>query len=85
MANMVTQHLDQAIFAEFYGWAVTSDILFVAMEYFPLQDLGKHLKEGTPDEEGAKKITSDVLLGLKFMHSEGIIHRDLKPEVRTIP
>ncbi len=78
---MVAQHLDQTIFGKFYGWAVTGEILFLAMEYFPLKDLGKHLKEGIPDEEGAKKITSDVLMGLKFMHAEGIIHRDLKPEV----
>ena len=52
------------------------------MEYFPLRDLKRHIESRTVNEEEAKKIVHDVLVGLKIMHAEGIVHRDLKPEVR---
>ena len=52
------------------------------MEYFPLRDLKRHIKARIVDEEEAKKIVYDLLVGLKIMHAEGIVHRDLKPEVR---
>jgi serine/threonine protein kinase len=56
--------------------------LFLAMEYFPLRDFKRHIEASTVDEEEAKKIVFDLLVGLKIMHAEGIVHRDLKPEVR---
>ena len=52
------------------------------MEYFPLRDFKRHIEASGVNEEEAKKIVCDLLVGLKIMHAEGIVHRDLKPEVR---
>jgi hypothetical protein len=52
------------------------------MEYFPLGDFKRHIEASRVNEEEAKKIVYDLLVGLKIMHAEGIVHRDLKPEVR---
>jgi serine/threonine protein kinase len=82
LADSVTQHDNCAIFPEFYGYAMNSSTLFMAMEYFPHRDLKRHIEAGTMDEQEAKEIVYDILLGLKVMHAEGIVHRDLKLEVR---
>jgi serine/threonine protein kinase len=77
-----TQHNDRAVFGEFYGYSMNNKSLFLAMEYFPLRDLKRQIEATIVDEEEAKKIVYDLLVGLKIMHAEGIVHRDLKPEVR---
>ena len=64
--------------------------MFLAMEYMPLGDLEKNLKElensPTPTrpplpEEDVQEISRQILEGLKIMHAEGFAHRDLKPQV----
>jgi serine/threonine protein kinase len=82
LTDSATQHGDCAVFGEFYGYAKNDDTLFLAMEYFPHKDLKGHIGAGPMDEQEAKKIVHDILVGLKIMHAEGIVHRDLKPEVR---
>ena len=82
LIGSVTQHNDHAVFGEFYGYSMNNNSLFLAMEYFPLRDLKRQIEATMVDEEEAKKIVYDLLVGLKIMHAEGIVHRDLKPEVR---
>ena len=82
LTDSVTQHNDRAVFGEFYGYSMNNKSLFLAMEYFPLRDLKRQIEATMVDEEEAKKIVYDLLVGLKIMHAEGIVHRDLKPEVR---
>lgn len=82
LTDSVSQHNDRAVFGGFYGYSMNNKSLFLAMEYFPLRDLKRHIEARTVDEEEAKKIVHDLLMGLKIMHAEGIVHRDLKPEVR---
>jgi serine/threonine protein kinase len=48
------------------------------MEYFELGDLEKHITESVTEDD-VKDITTDVLNGLRIMHSENFAHRDLKP------
>lgn len=50
------------------------------MEYFEHGDLARYIHEISTENE-VRKITIDVLEGLKFMHAEGFAHRDLKPQV----
>ena len=82
LTDSVSQHNDHTVFGEFYGYSMNNKSLFLAMEYFPLRDLKTHIGARIVDEEEAKKIVHDLLVGLKVMHAEGIVHRDLKPEVR---
>jgi serine/threonine protein kinase len=82
LTDSVTQHNGRAVFSEFYGYSMNDKSLFLAMEYIPLRDLKRHIEARIVEEEEAKKIVYDVLVGLKIMHAEGIVHRDLKPEVR---
>jgi serine/threonine protein kinase len=78
--NSVAQHGDTAVFGEFYGYAMNDTTLFLAMEYFPHGDLKKNVT--AMDEQEAKTVVHDILVGLDIIHAEKIIHRDLKPEVR---
>lgn len=73
-------------FVKFLGWYTSTDALFIAMEYFPLGDLQRHMSENPPmAEEDAREITYQVLEGLHFMHQEEFAHRDLKPGVCNCP
>ena len=53
------------------------------MEYLPLGDLHKYLKDlqGPLPETEAKQIVFQLLEALKFMHDNNFTHRDLKPAV----
>lgn len=51
------------------------------MEYLPGGDLYSLLQNvGSFDEDTAKLYIYEILLALKFLHTNGIIHRDLKPD-----
>lgn len=51
------------------------------MEFLDYGDLAQYIPHISKEEE-VKKITSDLLHGLRIMHAEGFAHRDLKPQVR---
>jgi serine/threonine protein kinase len=57
------------IFVEFLGWFENPESIFVAMEYFPLGDLGKHILEDIKEHD-MKNISTQLLDGLKLMHSK---------------
>ncbi|KAK8149003.1 hypothetical protein G3M48_008480 [Beauveria asiatica] len=48
------------------------------MEYLQHGDLQKHLAHPLSEQE-AKRITTQIIEGLGFMHGNGFTHRDLKP------
>lgn len=51
------------------------------MEYLPGGDLYSLLQNiGSFDEDTAKLYTYEIVLALKYLHTNGIIHRDLKPD-----
>jgi serine/threonine protein kinase len=66
------------------GWFENAHIVFLAMEYFPYGDLGRYIASGITEPE-AKRITIQLLDGLKVMHENKFTHRDLKPEVSLPP
>lgn len=51
------------------------------MEYLPGGDLFSLLQNvGSFDEQTAKTYSFQILLALKFLHSNGVVHRDIKPD-----
>jgi len=69
-----------SFFVRFLGWFENSENLYIAMEYFEKGDLRRHLGERMP-MPAEKRLSSQLLEGLNFMHKNGIAHRDIKPEV----
>lgn len=66
-------------FAYFHGWYESEDRIFLAMDFFALGNLSRHLNPIIPEEQ-AKDITRQLLHGLREMHRMGFTHRDLKPQ-----
>ena len=68
---------------KYYSSFLEKEILYIIMEYAELGDLYsliKHYKKHSKyfDEIDLWKISSEVLLGLEYLHSQNIIHRDIK-------
>ena len=72
------KYQQEEVFVKFFGWFEDSDNLFISMEYFELGDLENHATESVTEDD-VKDITTNVLNGLRIMHSENFAHRDLKP------
>lgn len=73
---------------EFFNWYEDkpNDFTFLAMEYLEHGDLKRYMQDNpTEAKENVRKITEQLLQGLKVLHEKGIIHRDLKPQVRPPP
>jgi serine/threonine protein kinase len=59
----------------------TQTKLYMIMDYCSGGDIGKLLYEKrTLEEEHAKILAAETLLGLESMHKKNIIFRDLKPD-----
>lgn len=72
------QHKQEEVLVTFFGWFEDAANLFLTMEYFGLGDLENHISESMTQNE-IKDITTDVVNGLRIMHSENFAHRDVKP------
>jgi serine/threonine protein kinase len=68
----------EEVLVKFFGWFEDSSSLFLSMEYFELGDLEQYITAPITEDE-VKDITTDILNGLRIMHSENFAHRDLKP------
>ena len=57
---------------------VADDHAYIAMEYFPLGDLRRRVKQGmSPD--AALTVLHQVAGALCAVHAQGVLHRDIKP------
>lgn len=65
-------------FVELYDWYIQDVYLYLAMEYIMGGDLAKYVVGGLPESD-AKQIASQLLEGIRIMHSLDIVHRDIKP------
>ncbi|KAJ5820546.1 hypothetical protein N7474_006137 [Penicillium riverlandense] len=73
-----SQEKYKGLFAKSFGWYEDKKHVFIAMEYFELGDLQKHLMQPLPERE-AQQVTHQLLEGLEQLHMNGFAHRDLKP------
>ena len=76
--------MEKDVLVRFFGFFENTEAVFLAMEFFPYGDLAQYLKSPMTEHE-IKRITEDLLEGLKIMHAEGFTHRDLKPNVHRPP
>ncbi len=57
--------------------------LYIVLDYLPGKDLREKMRKKKKcdfTENQIKFLSSNIILGLEYIHSEGIIHRDIKPE-----
>jgi serine/threonine protein kinase len=66
---------------ESFGWFRHGSSIHVLMEYMPLGDLDKYLRDTPMPISEARDITHQIVGGLNAMHSCKFVHRDLKPQV----
>ncbi|KAK4043822.1 kinase-like protein [Parachaetomium inaequale] len=69
----------QSWFVMSFGWYEWADSIYITMEYIEHGDLQGYLSERF-SEGDTRKIASQVIMGLIYMHEYGFIHRDLKPQ-----
>ena len=60
-----------------HGKGIVEGNPYILMEYCPGGDLLSSVEQGKVD---LSKAASEILLGLRELHSNGKVHRDLKPE-----
>lgn len=72
------KHQQEEVLVTFYGWFEDAGNIYLTMEYFGLGDLEKHISESMTEND-IKDIATDILNGLRVMHSENFAHRDVKP------
>ena len=75
--KLLTDIADHAV-AEIYDFRVTSQYCYIAMEYFPLGQLGTRLDGRLPASD-ALRYAREIAHALAIIHTAGVIHRDLKP------
>jgi serine/threonine/tyrosine protein kinase RAD53 len=66
-------------FAYMHGWYENNAWVYLAMDFFELGDLSRHLTECIPENQ-VKSISRQLCHGLLEMHRMGFTHRDLKPQ-----
>ncbi|EPY26547.1 protein kinase [Angomonas deanei] len=53
--------------------------LWIVMEYVPKGELQDMLREGPLPETSVRRIVTQLLMAIEYIHDKGVVHRDLKP------
>ena len=72
-----TGRIESEFLVQSYGKGSVEGNPYILMEYCPGGDLLQGVEKGTVD---LSKAASEILIGLRTLHSNGKVHRDLKPE-----
>lgn len=77
----IQAHLKHDNILRMYGFFYDDEKIYLILEYAPGGELYKTLTEiGNFSEKVAANYISQLICGLKYMHSKDVIHRDIKPE-----
>jgi len=72
--------LDHPNIIKVLDFGMYGDFFYISFEYFESKNLREFLKHNSLTLEQKEKLFVQILLGLRFAHSNKIIHRDIKPE-----
>jgi eukaryotic-like serine/threonine-protein kinase len=75
--QLLSQFNDRGV-ADVYGFGVTDEFHWLAMEYFPCGSLKARLRHPVTEAEALGYVTA-IARPLIAVHAAGIVHRDLKP------
>lgn len=75
LAKLDHPHIIKVLDFGMYG-----DFFYISFEYFESKNLREFLKGKSLTIEDKEKLFVQILLGLRFAHSNKIVHRDIKPE-----
>ncbi|XP_029653869.1 serine/threonine-protein kinase Nek5-like [Octopus sinensis] len=79
----VLKELNHPFIVQFYGYFHKNGCLSIVLEYCSFGDLSKviqYFRFSSSSQWMIYNLISQVVLGLRYMHSRNIIHRDLKPQ-----
>jgi tRNA A-37 threonylcarbamoyl transferase component Bud32/DNA-binding response OmpR family regulator len=74
----IAQKLQHPNIVRLHELGIADDHAYLAMEYFPLGDLRRRVRNGLSPTE-ALKFAAQIARVLAAIHAEGVVHRDLKP------
>ena len=74
----ILSSLNHRSIADVIDFGITSDYLYLALEYFPCGSLRERLKNPV-SERDALDYARQIGAALQVVHTAGIVHRDLKP------
>lgn len=72
--------LDHPNIIKVLDFGMYGDFFYISFEYFESKNLREFLKKNSLTVEQKEKLFVQILLGLRFAHSNKIVHRDIKPE-----
>ncbi len=76
----ISAKIDHPNIVRVYDFEVSSDLVYISLEYVEGQTLQHYLEQENPVTlEKAIAVFKDVLTALAYTHERGILHRDIKP------
>ncbi|XP_076059658.1 serine/threonine-protein kinase chk-1-like [Oratosquilla oratoria] len=76
----IHRRLDNENIVAFLGAHRDRDFVHIDLEFADGGTLGDKIQEGAMHEGKARFFFSQLVSGIKYLHSRGVAHRDLKPE-----
>eukprot|EP01043_Picozoa_sp_COSAG02_P017005 COSAG02_NODE_761_length_17476_cov_195.233067_10_plen_65_part_00 len=63
-----------------HACVLTAMFIYMVMEFVAGGELYSVIQRGRMDNNQARLLGAEILLGLEFAHSQNVIYRDMKPE-----
>jgi len=77
----IMKKLQHPNIVQLYDVFETGECLYLVMEVMAGGELfDQIIKRGHYNEDDARRVIEQILVGVEYMHNHGVVHRDLKPE-----